>query len=81
MKIGSPPKGGFQKDLRRLRDCSSCGRQGSSRKEQRPRRAKEVSVEVTRVSIQGIPKCAEKLTREKRLKSHRRDVPFHVTES
>lgn len=86
MKIGSPPKGGFsyRRIPERFKEAVGLQLLWEARKFQegaRTRGPKEISVVVTRVSIQGIPKCIEKLMREKCLKSHRRDAPFHVIET
>lgn len=86
MKIGSPPKGGFsyRRSPERFQEAVGLQLLWEARKFQegtRIRRTKEISVVVTRVSIQGIPKWTEKLMREKRLKSRRRDTPFHVIET
>lgn len=42
---------------------------------------RRVSVLVAKISIQGIPKPAERLVREKCPESQRRDMSFHVTVS
>lgn len=50
----------------------------SSRRELRPcRERKDGREKVTRISIEGIPKWTESLSREKRPKSQRRGILLH----
>lgn len=78
MKIGFPPKGGFSYSRIPERFKETVGLQllWEARKFQegmRTRRAKEISVVVTRVLIQGIPKWTEKLMRN--VSSHAEEMP------